>query len=223
MKVALLGYGRMGKMIEGLCPQLGIDVAGWVDQPGDPLPRDFDVAIDFTEPSAVLGNVQRIAALGKDLVIGTTGWQDQMPEVLSTVQRAGIGVVHSANFSIGVNIFLKLVEDAARLMKDRPEYEAWAYEIHHSAKKDAPSGTLNLAVQAMREGDYSGPIDVASNRAGRVPGTHIIGFDSDADTLTLQHVARNREGFARGALLAAKLVQGRKGLHSFQELLSAGP
>ncbi len=209
----------MGHMIEGLCPDAGVEVVGHVDRDSDPLPPDFDVAIDFTEPKAVLGNVQRIAEAGRNIVIGTTGWSDQLAEVQDIVTRAGIGAVYSANFSVGVNVFLKLVEEAASLMKDRPEYEAWAYEVHHSAKKDAPSGTLLLAVDAMREGGYEGHVDVASNRVGRVPGTHEIGFDSAADTLTLKHVARSREGFARGALLAAKLVQGKRGLVKFQDLL----
>lgn len=219
MRVVLLGYGKMGRMIEGLAPEAGVEVVGHVDSPDEPLPSDFDVAIDFSEPAAVVGNVQRVAGLGRNLVMGTTGWAGQMSEVEETVRSAGIGLVYSSNFSVGVNVFFKLVERAAELMKGQPDYEAWAYELHHSAKKDAPSGTLLSLVESMRGAGYLGAIDVASNRAGKVPGTHEIGFDSAADTITLTHTARNREGFARGALLAAKLVHGKVGLLRFSQLL----
>lgn len=217
--MVLLGYGKMGRMIEGLAPEAGVEVVGHVDSPDEPLPSDFDVAIDFSEPAAVVGNVQRVAGLGRNLVMGTTGWAGQMSEVEETVRSAGIGLVYSSNFSVGVNVFFKLVERAAELMKGQPDYEAWAYELHHSAKKDAPSGTLLSLVESMRGAGYLGAIDVASNRAGKVPGTHEIGFDSAADTITLTHTARNREGFARGALLAAKLVHGKVGLLRFSQLL----
>ncbi len=209
----------MGRLIESLAADDGVEIAGLVDQPTDPLPKYFDVAIDFSDPGAVLGNVRRVAEAGKNIVIGTTGWSAHLAEVQALVESAGIGAVYSANFSVGVNVFFKLVEEAALLMKGRPEYEAWAYEMHHSAKKDAPSGTLLQAAEVMRNAGFSGEINIASNRAGKVPGTHEIGFDSLADTITLKHVARNREGFARGALLAAKLVQGKKGLFRFEDLL----
>lgn len=220
MRIALIGYGKMGRMIEGLAPEYGIEVAGHVDSPSDPLPGEFDVAVEFTEPGVVVENVRRIAEAGKNLVIGTTGWSEQIAAVGSIVEKAGIGAVYSANFSIGVNVFLSVVERAAGLMARYPEYEAWAYEMHHSAKKDAPSGTLLQLTQAMRDAGFARSIDVASNRAGKVPGTHTIGFDSAADTITLTHTARSREGFARGALLAAKLIHGRTGLLSFADLLA---
>ncbi len=219
MRIVLLGYGKMGRMIEGLAVEQGDEVVARLDSANDPLPADFDVVIDFTQPDAVLGNVQRIAATGKPLVMGTTGWAKEYDVVRQVVEEQGIGLVYSANFSIGVNIFFRLVAQAAQLMKDRSEYEAWAYEIHHSAKLDAPSGTLLQIVDSMRDAGYERKIDVASNRAGRVPGTHEIGFDSTADTITLTHTARSREGFARGALLAANLVQGKTGMLRFSDLL----
>lgn len=219
MRIALVGYGKMGRMIEALAPEYGIVVAGHVDAPGETLPKEFDVAIDFTEPAMVFENVRRIAGMGKNIVIGTTGWSDRFDDVRQVVGDAGIGAVYSANFSIGVNVFVRLVERAAELLKAYPEYEAWAYEMHHSAKKDAPSGTLLQLTDAMRSAGYSAKVDVASSRAGRVPGTHTIGFDSAADTITLTHTARSREGFARGALLAATLVDGKKGLFKFSDLL----
>ena len=219
MRIALLGYGKMGRMIESLAPGCGCVVAGVVDSPRDPLPAEFDVAIDFTEPAAVIENVRPIGESGRDIVIGTTGWLDDLDDVSSVASQAGIGLVYAANFSVGVNVFFRLVERAAELLRDRDEYEAWAYEIHHSAKKDAPSGTLLQLVETMRTAGYPKAVDVASNRAGRVPGTHTIGFDSGPDTITLTHTARSREGFASGALLAAKLVHGKKGAFRFVDLL----
>lgn len=219
MRVVLLGYGKMGRMIESLAPETGVEIVARIDDAEAPLPTEFDVAIDFTEPSAVLGNVRRVADVGKDLVIGTTGWAEQLDSVRMMAQNASIGIVYSANFSVGVNLFFKIVAEAAKSFAQQPDYEAWAYEIHHSAKKDAPSGTLLQLVDAMRDAGYANHVDVSSNRAGKVPGTHTIGFDSAADTITLTHTARNREGFARGALLAAKRVHGKPGLHKFSDLL----
>lgn len=209
----------MGRMIESLVSEFDAEIAGWVDSTGDPLPADFDVAIDFSEPSAVLGNVLRIAAARRDLVIGTTGWADDREEVQRIVEDSGIACVHSANFSVGVNMFFRIVADAAVAFADKADYEAWGYEMHHSAKKDAPSGTMLHLVETMQQAGYELPVDVSSNRAGRVPGTHTIGFDSAADTITLTHTARNREGFARGALLAAELIRGKPGFHRFADLL----
>lgn len=219
MRVLLLGYGKMGRMIEALAPECGVEVAGFVDDSQSALPTDFDVAIEFTEPGSVLGNARRVADVGKDLVIGTTGWADHLESVRMIAEQTGIGIVYGSNFSVGVNLFFRMVDKAAELMHTHPDYEAWAYEMHHSEKKDAPSGTLLSLVEIMRASGYAGEIDVASNRAGRVPGTHVIGFDSASDTITLTHTARNREGFARGALLAAKRVHGKPGLHRFADLL----
>ena len=137
----------------------------------------------------------------------------------STAERHGIGLVWSPNFSIGVNVFKRLVAEAARLLADQPEYGAWAWEIHHATKKDSPSGTLLKLVETMRQAGYERSIDAVGSRAGAHPGTHEIGFDSAADTITLRHSARNREGFARGALHAAKWIIGKKGIHEFGEAL----
>ena len=124
----------------------------------------------------------------------------------------------SPNFSIGVNVFFRLVAEAARLLAAEPAYGAWAWEIHHAAKKDAPSGTLLKLVDEMKKAGYARNIDVGSNRAGTIPGTHEIGFDSGADTITLRHTARSREGFARGALKAAQWIVGKKGFYEFSEI-----
>jgi 4-hydroxy-tetrahydrodipicolinate reductase len=221
-RLAIVGYGKMGKLVEQLAPEYGFDVALKLDEFNNAnceacTPENFegvDVAIDFSIPHAVVANVEAIAPLGVNMVVGTTGWQQDTQRVRAAVESAGIGLVWSPNFSIGVKVFTELIRKAAELLKNEPEYEAWAWEIHHSAKKDAPSGTLLKLVEEMKHAGYDGRIDVASNRAGRIAGTHEIGFDSAADTITLRHTARSREGFARGALRAAQWIKGRKGVYA---------
>jgi 4-hydroxy-tetrahydrodipicolinate reductase len=176
------------------------------------------VAIDFSIPAAVPRNVEGIAALGVNMVIGTTGWLEHLEAVKAAVAKHGVGLVWSPNYSVGVNAFFRLVSEAACLLATQPEYGAWAWEIHHSTKKDAPSGTLLKLVDEMKKAGYARPINVSSNRAGAHPGTHEIGFDSSADTITLRHTARSREGFARGALKAAQWVAGKKGFYEFSEI-----
>jgi len=225
-RLAIVGYGKMGKLVEQLAPQYGFAVALKLDEFNNTNFegitaenfRDIDVAIDFSIPAAVPRNAQGIAALGVNLVIGTTGWLEYMDAVKAAVDENGIGLVWSPNFSVGVNAFLKLVAEAARLLAAEAEYGAWAWEIHHSTKKDAPSGTLLKLVDEMKKAGYTRAIDVGSNRAGAHPGTHEIGFDSAADTITLRHTARSREGFARGALKAAQWIVGKKGFHEFSEV-----
>jgi len=227
MKIAIVGYGKMGRMIESLAAGRGIEIGLKLDEFNNAnfegiTTTNFhgiDVAIDFSIPSVVSRNIERIAALGVNMVIGTTGWTDQMAHVREIVERTGVGLVWSPNYSVGVNVFFRIVSAAAALLANEPEYEAWAWEIHHSAKKDAPSGTLRKLIDEMRAAGYNRGVDVASSRAGRVPGTHEIGFDSAADTITLRHTARSREGFALGAIKAAEWVAGRKGFHEFGEVL----
>lgn len=216
MKVILIGYGKMGRTIDALAASQGGEVVARLDT-GDSIADApaADVAIEFTHPESALGNIRECALRGLPVVVGTTGWFDHLAEV----RELGSQVVYGANFSIGVNLFARVVREAARQFAERPEYEAWAWEIHHSAKADAPSGTLLKLVGEMREAGYAGRIDTASNRAGKVPGTHEIGFDSLADTITLTHTARNREGFALGALHAAQWIVGKTGVHEFGETL----
>ena len=229
--LAIVGYGKMGKLIEQLAPEYGFTVTLKLDEFNNangegvtgPNFRGVDVAVDFSIPAVVRDNVEAIAALGVSLVIGTTGWLDDLDAVKGAVARHGIGLVWSPNYSVGVNAFFRLVSRAARLLAAQPQYGAWAWEIHHSTKKDAPSGTLLKLVEEMKQAGYARPIDTGSNRAGTVPGTHEIGFDSSADTITLRHTARSREGFARGALQAAQWVVGKKGFHEFSEILFTEP
>ena len=226
-RLAIVGYGKMGRLIEQLAPEYGFSVVLKLDEFNNANFegltaenfRGVDAAVDFSIPAAVRRNAEGIAALGVNLVIGATGWLDEMPAVKAAVERYRVGAVWSPNFSIGVNAFLRIVAEAAKLLANEREYGAWAWEIHHSTKKDAPSGTLLKLVEKMKAAGYSRPIDTGSNRAGAHPGTHEIGFDSTADTITLRHTARSREGFARGALKAAQWIVGRKGFYEFSEIV----
>jgi 4-hydroxy-tetrahydrodipicolinate reductase len=152
-------------------------------------------------------------------VCGTTGWYDELPQIRQAVVGANAALVFGANFSVGVNLFFEIVGKAAALFAQHPEYEAWGWEIHHSAKKDAPSGTLKKLAGELRGAGFTGPLTLSSNRAGAHVGTHEIGFDSASDTITLRHTARSREGYARGALQAAQWIAGKKGVFEFREVL----
>jgi 4-hydroxy-tetrahydrodipicolinate reductase len=230
-RLAIVGYGKMGRMIEQFAPEYGFSVGLKLDEFNNANSagvtvenfRGIDVAIDFSIPAAVRRNVEGVAALGVNVVVGTTGWLEHLDAVKQAVESNGIGLVWSPNYSVGVNAFFRLVREAARLLESQPAYAAWAWEIHHSAKKDAPSGTLLKLVEEMKQAGYTRVIDVSSNRAGAHPGTHEIGFDSSADTITLRHTARSREGFARGALQAAKWVVGKKGFYEFGDVIFEPP
>ena len=219
-KLAVVGYGKMGQLIAQLAPACGFCVHATLDLNDDlAQARGADVAIEFTTAEAVAGNVERLAAMKLPVVVGTTGWLQHMDRVKAAVERNGTGLVWSPNFSVGVNVFFRLVREAARLLAQEAEYGAWGWEIHHDTKKDAPSGTMIKLVDEMKSAGFARNIDLSSSRAGAHPGAHEIGFDSAADTITLRHVARNREGLARGALKAAQWVVGKKGFHEFREIL----
>lgn len=226
-RLALVGYGKMGRLIEQLAPENGFEVALRLDaknnRDGAGLTAEnlagVDVAIEFSTPEAAPGNLIRLAQARVPTVTGTTGWTARLDEVTRAVKASATGLVWSPNFSVGVAVFKRLAALAAELLKDECEYGAWAWEIHHATKKDAPSGTLKQLVESMQRSGYQRKIDVGSNRAGKHPGTHEIGFDSAADTITLRHVARSREGFAHGALKAARWIPGRTGVHTFEEVL----
>jgi len=217
--LAIVGYGKMGRLIDQLAPEYGFTVTARVDVGRDEPLDGVDVAVEFSMPGAVAENVAKIAAKRIPVVVGTTGWLEHLAEVKSIVEKNGSALVWSPNFSVGVNIFTRLVTEAARLFQNEKEYGAWAWEIHHITKKDAPSGTLLKLVNDMKAAGFNRNIDTSSSRAGAHPGTHEIGFDSAADTITLRHAARSREGFARGALKAAQWIIGRKGCYEFSDVL----
>lgn len=212
----------MGKLVESLCPEYGMSVAGTVDIAEAATPQNWpqaDVAIDFSVASAVAENARRLADRRVNIVIGTTGWSAQEPEVRGLAENAGIGVVAAPNFALGVNLFTALAERAAELFGPQSTFGAWIHEAHHATKRDAPSGTALLLEAALKSRAFQRPIDVSSTRAGSIPGTHTIGFDAPGETITLTHTARDRSGFARGALEAARWVHGRKGWFTMRDVL----
>jgi len=229
MNLALIGYGKMGRLLEQAALARGhqvlfkIDIEG--NQQGEALSeanlRGVEVAIDFTVPQAVVRTVERVTEMGIHMVVGTTGWGNHLEQVRRIVEQRQVGFVYSSNFSIGVNLFFRLMEEAGTLFREYAEYDPWIYEIHHRAKLDAPSGTA-LKLKQILEKAYGGrEISTASNRAGALPGAHTVGFDSEADTLTFTHTARSRLGFASGALYAAEWIRGKKGFYEFSEIFSA--
>jgi 4-hydroxy-tetrahydrodipicolinate reductase len=220
--LAIVGYGKMGRLIDQLAPEYGFTVLARLDVDRNESLDGADVVVEFSTPASVVGNVAKVGALGIPIVVGTTGWLEHLPEVKAIVDKNNSALVWSPNFSVGVNVFSRLVAEAARLFQNEREYGAWAWEIHHHTKKDAPSGTLLKLVEQMRAAGFDRIIDTSSSRAGAHPGTHEIGFDSAADSITLRHTARNREGFARGALKAAQWIIGRKGCHEFSDVLFGG-
>jgi 4-hydroxy-tetrahydrodipicolinate reductase len=225
--IAIVGHGKMGNLIAKLAPDYGCEVRARFTSASaahnEGLSREtlggVEVAMEFTTPAAAPENIRALAALGINCVAGTTGWFDHLPSVSESIGQNGTALVWSANFSVGVNLFLEAVAHTAALFAAQPAYAAWGWEIHHAQKKDAPSGTLEKLAQEMRAAGYHRPIDLSSSRSGAHPGTHEIGFDSAADTITLRHTARSREGFARGALEAARWIAGRKGVFEFREIL----
>ncbi len=225
--MALLGYGKMGKAIAQLARERDFDVRLKLDSESNRNGasinsesfRDIDVAIDFTNPAVVVDNIRRVAALGCNLVVGTTGWRDRIDEVRQVIETSGVGMVHAANFSIGVQLFYRLARAAAVTFRDFAMYDPYITESHHRAKKDSPSGTALELKRVVEEQLPGRQIPISSVRAGHIPGTHELGFDSEADTMIVRHTARSRQGFAEGALYAARWVVGKKGLFSFDEVV----
>ena len=221
-KLALVGYGKMGHLVEQLAYEYNFDVVLRITRTDSITPEALHgvhVVIEFSTPEAAPENLKRLAQMKMPTVTGTTGWFDHLPAVKTAVEQAGAGLVWSPNFSAGVAVFRKLASLSAHLLRDEAEYGAWAWEIHHDAKKDSPSGTLIQLVQVMKDAGYRRNIDTSSSRAGKHPGTHEIGYDSAADTITLRHTARSREGFARGALKSARWILSRQGVYTFEEVL----
>ncbi len=217
----------MGGLIETLASEYGCEVAGIIDTRSASGPdgvgadrwKDVDVAIDFSSPAAVATNVPALACRGIDLVVGTTGWHKDEPAVREAVAAAGVGIVVAPNFSAGVLIFEAVVARAAALVARQPDFGAWLHEAHHAAKKDAPSGTALMLKGTMNQAGFVRPIDVSSTRAGFIPGTHTVGFEGRAESITLSHVARDRSSFARGALTAARWVKGKHGWFTMHDVL----
>jgi 4-hydroxy-tetrahydrodipicolinate reductase len=218
MNLLLVGYGKMGRLVEQLAVEQGMQIAGRVDLDGTGW-APADVAIDFSTAEALQTNFARYVEMRMPVVIGTTGWTAVAQALHARAEQARLGVVASANFSIGVNLFEMMAAHAARLVRAHPEYGAWIHELHHAAKRDAPSGTAFLLRDAIVKAGFDRPIDMSSTRAGMIPGTHTIGFDGPSDTIELTHRARDRRGFASGALLAARWLPGRQGWYTMADVL----
>lgn len=225
MRILLVGYGRMGKLVEALAPEYGAQIAGVITaRDAERSLREgsygpVDVAVDFTIADAVAHNLPLLASRGINVVIGTTGWSAHETAMREVASRAGIGVLAAPNFSLGVNLFQLLVEEAARRFASHESYGAWINELHHAAKKDAPSGTALQLRSGMERAGYTRAIDMSSTRAGSIPGTHTVGFDGPADTLTMTHTVRDRAVFARGALEAARWLKDKQGWFTMRDLL----
>ncbi len=236
--IALIGYGSMGKELERLAPQYGCRVEQ-IFTSATPLTSapesawNFDVAIDFSKPHAVQTNVAECARRGKNIVIGTTGWTSDITSLRELVATAGIGAVWGANFSVGVLMFMRIVEEAARLVARYDEYDVALHELHHRRKLDSPSGTGLALGEILMQHTPKKPelltetshgriaetaLHLSSTRVGEIPGTHTVYLDSLADTLELTHRARNRSGFALGALRAARWLRGKQGFFEVREV-----
>ncbi len=224
MRVALLGYGKMGKLVETIALREGWEVGPKLDIDSNvgasgitaASMQGVDVAIDFTQPDAVLRNIEAAAQVGVNLVVGTTGWESDRSRVERIVLECGIGLVHAANFSVGMNLFFEIVAHAAKIVSKIHQYDPYLTEEHHRTKKDSPSGTALNLLELMKP-YYASP-GLTSVRAGFIPGNHTVGFDSEADTIVLEHRARSRQGLAEGAVLAARWVAGKKGFYDFRDV-----
>lgn len=227
MKIALIGYGKMGQMIERTAIARGHKIAARFDIDNNvngagltaESLADVEAAIEFSTPATVIANMRRLLALGVPTVVGTTGWYEQLDEVKQWAAAHRAALVYGANFSIGMNLFFKLAQEAAALFARYDEYDPFLIEQHHKFKKDAPSGTALVIARLLGESYGRRTPEAVAVRAGYIPGTHEVGFDSEADTVTLTHTARSRAGFAAGAVLAAELLAGRQGVYEFSELL----
>lgn len=241
IKLALIGYGSMGKEIKRLVDnfpsQYNISHIFELDNKISLSDKyDFDVAIDFSQPDQVINNLEILAALRKNCVIGTTGWHDQLDNAKEIVNQANIGVVYGSNFSVGVQLYLKLIEKISKALNKLEEYDIFVHEIHHKRKFDSPSGTalsigniiLNnlerkneILTETSHKRILPEQLHISSSRGGDFPGKHTVFIDSPADTLEISHTARNRSGFAYGALKAASWIHQKKGFYDFSNVVDS--
>lgn len=242
-KIALVGYGKMGKMIEQVAKERGHEIVAIIDQVQEGAAKEIhqetlkgaQVAIDFTHPTAVIDNMNKYATAGIPVVMGTTGWYDRMHEMQTIVNNNKMGFIWSGNFSIGMNLFFRVIEHAAAIVDPIPQYDVMAYELHHNQKKDSPSGTAEMigkilldsmtrkkkiVTERLDRAPAADEIHLASVRGGSIPGTHTVLFDSPFDTIEVTHTARTREGFALGAVIAAEFIIDKKGFYGIEDLMN---
>ena len=226
MRIALIGYGKMGKAIERLARDRSHSISHVMDIDENPMSNGFsgkwvgetDVLIDFSLGPAVPQDVRNAVAAKLPIVVGATGWYDKLDEVRKNVETGGGACVWASNFSLGVQTLFYLVRQASAVLSQFKDFHPFVLETHHVKKLDAPSGTA-LTIKKVMSEFYGDTVPVSSVRAGFFPGTHVVGFDSPVDTLTLEHTARSREGFAHGALLAAEWILGKKGFFTFEQVI----
>ena len=226
MKIALIGHGAMGQLVESIASKSGDEIGTVVTSADQSLSanelaerlKGCDVAIDFSVGEAVRRNVEACVVASVPLVEGATGWKNEEAEVKRSVVEGDGTLVYGANFSIGVNVFYRIVSHASKLFAKVDDYAPFLEEAHHSRKRDAPSGTA-LRLRDLMVEQLKVEVPTSSTRAGFIPGTHRVGFDSEADTIMLTHTARSRQGFAAGAMLAANWVIGRKGVYEFAQVI----
>lgn len=235
--MVLIGYGKMGKMVEQVALEAGHIIVTIIDSSKKIQPKcmqEADVCVDFSHASAVVNNIKQFADLNKPIVVGTTGWYDQLDQVRNIVDEAGIGLIYSPNFSIGVLLFMRIIEHAAILMNRFEQYDVGILEEHHNQKKDNPSGTaLSLAKILLKNTQRKNSLiyelgnrqrqpnelQLTSLRCGHVPGKHQVHFDSEEDVISIVHEARNRMGFAKGALVAAEWIMDKKGVFTLDDIM----
>ncbi len=229
MRIAIVGNGRMGRAVAELARERhhAVQLIGREENAGGKALTGerlvgVDVAIEFTRPDAVVANLEHLIEAGIPTVTGTTGWSAELPRIAALVQARGGALLHAANFSVGVHLFLRAARDLAARFAGHPEFDAFILEEHHAAKRDAPSGTASVLRTRAREADSSRELPIASVRAGAIPGTHVLTYDGPYETVALSHVARSRTGFAAGALAAAEWLPGRPGVHQFEAMLFGG-
>jgi 4-hydroxy-tetrahydrodipicolinate reductase len=231
MKIALLGYGKMGKVIERIALERGHEIVLKKDEFNtyDGL-STADVAIDFSVPTAAVANISNAFNVNVPVVSGTTGWLEHFDEMVALCNEKQTGFISSSNFSLGVNIFFELNEYLAKIMSQFDSYKVMMEEIHHTQKLDAPSGTaISLAKGVIENSKYANwtldeaknnEIHIEAKRIGDVPGTHTVTYESIVDSIELKHTAHNREGFALGAVIAAEWLAGKKGIYSMKDVLN---
>ena len=233
MKIALFGYGKMGKMIEEIAQQRNHTIVAKIDENSKDI--DFsamDVAIDFSVPTSAFSNITSCLENGVPVISGTTGWLQHYDEAVDICNKNKGAFIYASNFSLGVNVFFELNEYLAKMMKTLKQYQVSMEEIHHTQKLDAPSGTaITLAEGILKHTDYKewkldegddSSIPITAKRIGTVPGTHTIDYNSSVDSIEIKHTAHNREGFALGAVIAAEWIVGKEGVFSMKDVLNLG-
>jgi len=230
MRIVIVGNGKMGQAVAASAQTRGhvihTVISGAENAGGQAITperlKGADVAVEFSRPDAVVANLERLIEAGIPTVTGTTGWQGELPRIAALVERRGGALLHAANFSLGVHLFLRAARDLARRFAGRPEFEAFILEEHHAAKVDAPSGTARELQAGVRAADPARPFPITSLRAGATPGTHLVAYDGPYERVTLAHEARSRDGFAAGALAAAEWLPGHRGVHTVEDMLFGG-